>query len=67
MGNIVLYPINFSDEISIPIVLILLVLGAIFYIEIFFVNIHFSTAIKLLGETMTTLRMKNMNLTKQKK
>ena len=28
--NIVLYPINFSDEISIPIVLILLVLGAIF-------------------------------------
>ncbi len=46
--NIVLYPINFSDEISIPIVLILLVLGAIFFTFRFsFVNItHFSTAIK---------------------
>ena len=29
--NIVLYPISFSDEIRIPIVLILLVLGAIFF------------------------------------
>ena len=46
--NIVLYPINFSDEISIPIVLILLVLGAIFFtLRFSFVNItHFSTAIK---------------------
>jgi len=46
--NIVLYPINFSDEISIPIVLILLVFGAIFFtLRFSFVNItHFSTAIK---------------------
>ena len=46
--NIVLYPLNFSDEISIPIVLILLVLGAIFFtLRFSFVNItHFSTAIK---------------------
>ena len=46
--NIVLYPINFSDEISIPIVLILLVLGAIFFtLRFSFVNItQFSTAIK---------------------
>jgi len=46
--NIVLYPINFSDEISIPIVLILLVLGAVFFtLRFSFVNIfHFSTAIK---------------------
>ena len=46
--NIVLYPINFSDEISIPVVLILLVLGAIFFtLRFSFVNItHFSTAIK---------------------
>ena len=46
--NIVLYPINFSDEISIPIVLILLVLGAIYFtLRFSFVNItHFSTAIK---------------------
>ena len=46
--NIVLYPINFSEEISIPIVLILLVLGAVFFtLRFSFVNItHFSTAIK---------------------
>lgn len=46
--NIVLYPINFSNEISIPIVLVLLVLGAIFFtLRFSFINItHFSTAIK---------------------
>ena len=37
--SIVLYPINFSDEISIPIVLILLVLGAVFFtLRFSFVN-----------------------------
>ena len=45
--NIVLFPVNFSDEISIPIVVLLLVLGALFFtIRFSFVNItQFSTAI----------------------
>ena len=45
--SIVLYPINFSDSISIPIVLLLLVFGALFFtIRFSFVNItHFPTAI----------------------
>ena len=45
--NIVLYPISFTDEISIPFVLLLLVFGALFFtIRFSFVNItHFSTAI----------------------
>ena len=46
-GNIVLYPIQFTDEISIPIVLLLLVFGALFFtIRFSFVNIsHFPTAV----------------------
>ena len=46
-GNIVLYPISFTDEISIPFVLLLLVFGALFFtIRFSFVNItHFPTAI----------------------
>lgn len=46
-GGIVLYPIEFTDEISIPIVLLLLVFGALFFtIRFSFVNIsHFPTAI----------------------
>ena len=42
-----LYPIQFTDEISIPIVLLLLVFGALFFtIRFSFVNIaHFPTAI----------------------
>ena len=45
--NIVLYPITFSNEISIPFVLLLLVFGALFFtIRFSFVNItHFPTAI----------------------
>ena len=45
--NIVLYPISFTDEISIPFVLLLLVFGALFFtIRFSFVNItHFPTAI----------------------
>ena len=45
--NIVLFPVNFSDEISIPVVVLLLVLGALFFtIRFSFVNItQFSTAI----------------------
>ena len=45
--NIVLYPISFTDEISIPFVLLLLVFGALFFtIRFSFVNItQFSTAI----------------------
>ena len=45
--NIVLYPIQFTDEISIPFVLLLLVFGALFFtIRFSFVNItHFPTAI----------------------
>ena len=45
--NIVLYPISFTDEISIPFVLLLLVFGALFFtVRFSFVNItHFSTAI----------------------
>ena len=45
--NIVLYPITFTDEISIPFVLLLLVFGALFFtIRFSFVNItHFPTAI----------------------
>ena len=45
--DIVLYPISFADEISIPIVLLLLVFGALFFtIRFSFVNItHFPTAI----------------------
>ena len=46
-GRIVLYPIEFTDQISIPIVLLLLVFGALFFtIRFSFVNIsHFPTAI----------------------
>ena len=46
-GKIVLYPIQFTDEISIPIVLLLLVFGSLFFtIRFCFVNIfHFPTAI----------------------
>ena len=46
-GNIVLYPVQFTDEISIPFVLLLLVFGALFFtIRFSFVNIvHFPTAI----------------------
>ncbi|MEE2700415.1 MAG: alanine/glycine:cation symporter family protein [Bacteroidota bacterium] len=49
-GGIVLYPIQFSDEISIPIVLLLLVSGALFFtIRFSFVNIvHFPTAVNTL-------------------
>ena len=45
--NIVLYPITFTNEISIPFVLLLLVFGALFFtIRFSFVNItHFPTAI----------------------
>jgi AGCS family alanine or glycine:cation symporter len=45
--DIVLYPISFTDEISIPFVLLLLVFGALFFtIRFSFVNItHFPTAI----------------------
>jgi len=45
--NIVLYPISFTDEISIPFVLLLLVFGALFFtIRFSFVNVtHFPTAI----------------------
>ena len=45
--NIVLYPVQFTDEISIPFVLLLLVFGALFFtIRFSFVNItHFPTAI----------------------
>ena len=45
--SIVLFPIHFTDEIQIPLVLILLVLGALYFtIRFSFVNItHFSTAI----------------------
>ena len=45
--DIVLYPISFTNEISIPFVLLLLVFGALFFtIRFSFVNIrHFSTAI----------------------
>ena len=45
--NIVLYPISFTDEISIPFVLLLLVFGALFFtIRFSFVNItHFPTAV----------------------
>ena len=45
--NIVLYPVQFSDDISIPFVLLLLVFGALFFtIRFSFVNIsHFPTAI----------------------
>ena len=45
--NIVLYPINFSNEISIPIVVLLLVFGALFFtIRFSFVNItQFKTAV----------------------
>ena len=45
--NIVLYPISFSDDISIPFVLLLLVFGALFFtIRFSFINIrHFPTAI----------------------
>jgi len=45
--KIVLYPISFTDEISIPFVLLLLVFGALFFtIKFSFINItHFPTAI----------------------
>ena len=47
--NIVLYPINFSDEISMPIVVLLLVFGALFFtIRFSFVNItQFKTCFKM--------------------
>ena len=67
--NIVLYPINFSDEISIPIVLILLVLGAIFFtLRFSFVNItHFSTAIKTVRGEYDNIENKKYESDKTKK
>ena len=67
--SIVLYPINFSDEISIPIVLILLVLGAVFFtLRFSFVNItHFSTAIKTVSGEYDNIENEKYESDKTKK
>ncbi len=67
--NIVLYPINFSDEISMPIVLILLVLGAVFFtLRFSFVNIkHFSTAIKTVSGVYDNIENEKYESDKTKK